>query len=251
MRCNALVFVALAFVPPICVQARDLANTCHASSTYDLTIVPEAVTFDRAGPAPRRVKLHVGRLEVDGAAVRLNTEDLDRLTLFEEQLRALVPKARVVANHGVDLAISAVRAETANLGLSVDTQAQLDAKLAARAADLKRRVATSTSTHDWQGDAFDRYADAVAADIAPLLASDLARQAIAAAVNGDLDAAASLQSRAADLTGDLQPRLERRMQALRPQIQALCPSIKRLYELQRDIRGPNDRPLDLLYIDAH
>ncbi len=250
MRCNALVFVALACAAPICVHAQDLASTCHASSSYDLTIVPEAVLFDRAGPAPRRVKLHAGRLEVDGAAVRLNTEDRDRLTLFEEQLRALAPKARGVANDGVDLAISAVRAETANLGLSTDTLAQLDGKLAEQAAGLKRRIAMSTSTHDW-GDAFDRYSDVVAADIAPLLASDLARQAMAAVVNGDLDAAATLQSRAADLTGDLQPRLERRMQALRPQIQALCPSIKRLYQLQRDIRGPNARPLDLLDIDAH
>lgn len=251
MRSNALVFVALAFAAAGCAHAQDLANTCHASSSYDLTLAPDSLLFDRAGPAPRRVRLHAGQLDVDGAAVHLNTENHDRLALFEEQVRALVPKARAAAGNGVDLAVKAVRAETANLEVGADTQAQLDSKLAARAAELKRRIATSSSTRDWQGDAFDRYADDIAADIAPLLAADLARQAVAAAVSGDLDAAASLQSRAADLGGGLQPRLERRMQALRPQIQALCPSIKRLQELQRDVPGGNGRPLDLLDIDKH
>ena len=248
MRLTAFVVVALLLAAATSACAQDLANVCHASSSYDLTVAPDALLFDRATPAPRRIQLHAGQLAVDGVAVRLNAEDHDRLALFEEQLRALVPKARSVADHGVDLAINAVRAETASLGPSADTRAQLDAKLATHAAELKRRIAASTSTHDWQVGAFDQYADAIAADIAPVLAADLAEQAVAAAVNGDLAAAASLQARAADLTGDLQPRLERRMQALRPQIQALCPSIRSLHELQRDVRGGDGRPLDLLDI---
>jgi hypothetical protein len=249
MQSNGIVFIALAFAATGYAQAQDLSGTCHASSSYDLTVASDSLVFDRAGPAPRQIQLHNGKLGIDGAPVHLNTEDRDRLALFEQQLRALVPKARGVADNGVDLAVKAVRAETAGLGVSADTQAQLDAKLAARGAELKRRIAASISTHDWQGDAFDRYADDIAADIAPLLAADLAQQAVSAAVNGDLDAAASLRDRAADLTGDLRPRLERRMQALRPQVQALCPSIKRLYELQRDVRGANGRPLDLLDIE--
>jgi len=46
----------------------------------------------------------------------------------------------------------------------------------------------------------------------------------------------------------LQPRLERRMQALRPQVEALCPAIDRLAELQQGVRGSNGRPLNLLQI---
>ncbi len=241
--------VAVLLVGATGAHAQDLADVCHASSSYDLTVAPDALVFDRAAPAPRRIQLHAGRLDVDGMAVRLNAESRDRLALFEEQLRALVPKVRRVADNGVDLAIEAVHAEIASLGVSADTQPQLDAKLAAHAAELKRRIAASTSTHDWQGGAFNQYADAIAADIAPLLAADLAQQAVAAAVNGDLAAAASLQAHAADLAGDLQPHLERRMQALRPQIQALCPSIRGLRDLQRDVRGGNGQPLDLLDID--
>jgi hypothetical protein len=40
------------------------------------------------------------------------------------------------------------------------------------------------------------------------------------------------------------------MQALRPKIQALCPDIRQLYELQHGVRGAKGAPLDLLDIDA-
>lgn len=231
------------------VQAQELANACHASSSYDLTIAPGTLLFDRADPAPRRIELRAGKLLIDGAQAHVNTEDSDRLVLFERELRDVLPKARSVGERGVDLATQAVRAETAALDLTADTQSELDHRLASHAADLKRRIAVSNSTHDWQGGAFDSYADDVAADIVPLLAADLGTQAVSAALTGDLDAAATLRDRAAHLADGFQKRIERRMQALRPQIQTLCPSIVRLYELQRDIRGPNGHPLDLLQIN--
>ena len=145
MQSNGIVFIALAFAATGYAQAQDLSGTCHASSSYDLTVASDSLVFDRAGPAPRQIQLHNGKLGIDGAPVHLNTEDRDRLALFEQQLRALVPKARGVADNGVDLAVKAVRAETAGLGVSADTQAQLDAKLAARGAELKRRIAASIS----------------------------------------------------------------------------------------------------------
>lgn len=249
MRLSFL-FGVLALFASGSLQAQDLAATCDASSSYDLTVTPDALLFDRAAVPPLRIRLHQGTLEVDGVPLRLATEDNDRMALFEQDLRALVPRVRVVAQHGVDLAIAAVRAEAAALAVDASTQAELDARLAARGAELKRRIAASNSTHDWQGDAFDRQAADLAAAIVPLLAADLARQALSAAVSGDLDAAASLRQRTAELGGDLQPRLQRRMQALRPQIRALCPSIRRLYDLQRGVRGADGRALDLLQIGA-
>jgi len=225
----------------------DLADVCHASSSYDLTVAPDSLLFDRAEPAPRRIELRGGKANVDGVAGRSNAEDADRLALFEQDLRALVPKGKAVAASGVDLLAKAGRAEAAGLGLGAQTQAELDRRVAAHVAELERRIAASTSTHDWQGDAFERYA----ADIAPLVAADLGAQAVDAAVSGDLERAASLRERAATLAGgDLPARLQARLQALRPQIRALCPSIERLYELQRGVRDAKGRPLDLLEVDA-
>jgi hypothetical protein len=228
----------------------DFADVCHASSSYDLTITPAGLLFDRAEGSPRRIELRAGKITLDGATLRLNVEDGDRLALFEQELRALLPKVKTVARNGVDLAIRAVHEETASVGASAETLAALDARLAARGGALKRRISASTSTRDWQDDGVDREAAGIAADIAPMLATDLGEQAVAAALAGDVDAAAALRDRAAQMAGDLRPRLEQRMQALRPQIEALCPSVRRLNELQRGVRGANGRPLDLLDIEA-
>ena len=231
-------------------HAHDLADTCGASSSYDLDVGADALVFERAVPAPRRIEIHDGRLRIEGVAQALNTEDGDRLVLFESGLRALLPRVRQVALRGVDLAIEALRAETVPLGLGADTRAELAQRLAVHAADLKRRIAASQSTRDWQGEAFERQVDAIVAELVPLLAADLGQQAIDAALGGDLEAAASLRDRASDLAGELQPRLQRHMQALQPDIAALCPAIRELHALQLGLRSRDGRPLRLLDIDA-
>jgi hypothetical protein len=230
------------------LHAQDLAATCQASSSYDLTLKTDGVVFDRPQPAPSRVELHDGSLRTDGADVRLNAEDQDRLALFERELRTLAPRAKNVAQNGVELLAQAMRSEAAGMGLAADTQTELGRRLSARVAELKQRIAASNSTHDWQGDMADQYASQIAGDVLPLLAGDLGQQAIQAAMSGDLQAAASLRDRAAVLATQLRPRLESRMQALRPQIQALCPSIQRLAELQQGVRGGNGQPLNLLHV---
>jgi hypothetical protein len=84
----------------------------------------------------------------------------------------------------------------------------------------------------------------------PLVAGDLGQQAIDAALAGDLQRAADLRDRAGSLMTTLQPRLQQRMQALRPQIEALCPSIQRLARLQQGLHDAHERPLNLLQVGA-
>ncbi len=229
-------------------HAQDLAATCHASSSYDITLKPASLLFDRSSPAPFHVDMQDGSLHTDGKAVSLNAESQDRLALFERQLRALVPRVRSVAQNGVDMAVKGVRAEADGMGLSAETRAELDRRLNTHANELKRRIAVSQSTHDWQGDFADQTMDQIAADLLPLLASDLGQQAINAALSGDLQTAASLRDRGASLATQLQPRMQQRMQALRPQIRALCPAIEKLASLQQGVRGSNGQPLNLLQL---
>ncbi|HEY9130301.1 MAG TPA: DUF2884 family protein [Dyella sp.] len=229
-------------------QAQNLATTCQASSSYDLTLRPQSLLFDRPQPAPYRVELQDGTLQTDGRTVALRMDEQDRLAMFERRLRALEPRAKAVARNGVDMLARAMHDEAAQLSLSAETQAELDRRLSARAQELKQRIAASESTHDWQGDIATGYANQIAGDILPLLASELSQQAVAAAVSGDLQGAADLRDRATDLATELRPRLERRMQALRPQIQALCPELRELAELQEGIRGADGRPLNLLHV---
>lgn len=246
MRLRHLPLLLLPMLAVAPVQAQDLAATCHATSSYDVTLQPNSLLFDRPSPAPMRVVISHGTLTADGVAVRLNDEDQDRLSLFERDLRALAPRVRTVAENGVDIAVQGLHAEAAGMGLSADTMSQLDQRMGADASALKQRIAASNSTHDWQGSAMDQFTSKLENDLLPLVAGDLGQQAINAAMSGDLQAAASLRDRAADAATQLEPRMRARMQALRPQIEALCPSIRKLASLQQGIRDNHGRPLDLL-----
>jgi Protein of unknown function (DUF2884) len=250
MRHRLFHFVALSTLLALpCAHAQDLAGTCHASSSYDVTLRPDSLLFDRAMPAPFHVEIQRGTLRTDGANVRLSAEDQDRLALFERDLRALAPRARHVAQNGVDMAVQAMRAEASSVGMSDETRAEFERRLNEHAVEIKQRIATSQSTHDWQGDATNQYANQIAADLVPLIAGDMGQQAVSAALNGDMQAASDLRDRAGNLASQLEPHLQRRMQALRPQIEALCPSIRQLADLQQDVRGSNGQPLNLLQVD--
>jgi hypothetical protein len=250
MRPRHLIACLLLSTAQPLLHAQDLAATCHASSSYDLTVKPDSLVFDRPQPAPFQVQLAAGSLRIDGRSVRLDAESQDRLALFERELRALVPRVRAVADAGVDLAVRAMHDEAANMHLAPATMDELDRRLATHAAELRQRIAQSNSTHDWQGDLAQQYANRIAGDLMPLVAADLGQQALAAAMGGDLDEAARLRDQATDLATQMQPRLQRRMQALRPQVQALCPSIRRLADLQQGVRGADGRPLDLVQVGS-
>lgn len=248
MPLNRLLVAGVFVLAADSLHAQDLSQVCHASSSYDLSLQQGQLVFDRAQPAPMRVVIASGTLRTDGQAVPIDAENQDRLSLFQRELLALVPRVKAVIDHGVDVAVGAVQQEADGLDLDAQTRAELQRRLAAHAADLHRRVAASQSTHDWHGDTADQYANQVASDIVPLIASALGQQALNAAMSGDLQQAAALRDKAADLTTGFQSRLQQRLQVLRPQIQALCPSLQRLAELQDGIRGAHGRPLDLLEI---
>jgi hypothetical protein len=248
MRLSRLLGVLL--LAAVCrgLHAQDLAAVCHATSSYDLTVQPNRLVFDRPAPAPTKVVLSGGTLITDGQAVALSDEDQDRLAVFQRDVLALMPRVKAIAQHGVDVTMQAVQDESAGLNLDADTRAELDRRLAAHAAELHQRIAASESTHDWHGDTANQYANRVISDIGPLLASALGQQAINAAMSGDLQQAATLRDRATNLAAGFQPRLQRRLQVLRPDIQALCPDIQRLSELQQGTRASNGRLLNLIQI---
>lgn len=242
-------FIALASAA-VPLSAQQLAARCGASSSFDLTVQPDRLVFDRSTSAPFRVVIDAGRLQADGRAVPLSAENEDRLVLFERELRALVPRVRKVAQHGVDLAAQSLREEAADMQLGTASRSELDQRLTADAAELHRRIDRSNSTHDWQGDAAQALGNQIVGDLAPIVAGDLGQQALQAALAGDLETAARLRDQAADLATALRPRLERRMNALAPEVDALCPSIRRLAELQQGVPGPDGRPLRLLEAGA-
>lgn len=229
--------------------AQDLGTTCQVASTYDLTVRPDALLFDRADVAPRAVRMHDGSLATDGQTVSLRPDEQDRVALFERNVRALVPRVKAIANDGVDLAARAVRDEASTAAPSAVASGELDRVLNARVADIKRRIAASQSTRDWQEDAMRAYAQEIVSDVAPILTQDVGGEAMQLAMNGDLQGAAALRDRVASVSTGGQARVVARLEAaLKPRIQALCPSIRQLVDLQSGLHDASGRPLLLLEV---
>lgn len=242
----------LAFVVATCfaggVAAQGTASvSCGVASTYDLTIRSDALLFDRPEVAPRSVRMHDGSLATDGRAVALRPDEQDRVALFERNVRNLVPKAKAIASDGVDIAARAVREEVSRASPGSLSSGELDRVLASRVADIKRRIAASQSTRDWQADAMRAYAQEIVSDITPLLTQDVGGEAMQLAMNGDLQGAAALRDRVADVSTGGQARVVAKLEtALRPRVQALCPAVRQLVELQSGLHDASGQPLMLI-----
>ncbi|TCV92044.1 DUF2884 family protein [Luteibacter rhizovicinus] len=232
-------------------SAQDLSNICHAASSYDVTVNDSNVVFDRPQPAPRQVVMHDGTLSTDGRTVALRPDEEDRVALFERNLRALVPKVKAIASDGIDLAARAVRDEAATAAPDAVRSGELDRVLAQRVTEIKRRIAASRSTRDWQEEAMREYANEIVSDVAPILTNDVGTQAMNLAMNGDLEGAAALRDRVSALTSGGQDRIVGQLEArLRPRVQALCPSIRQLAELQTGLHNASGQPLNLVDIEG-
>lgn len=229
------------------VTAQGIDHTCRIASTYDLTLRPDALVFERAEVAPRSVRMHDGGLATDGRQVALRPDEQDRLTLFERNVRLLVPKAKSLATDGVDVAAKAVRDEAATAAPGALASGEFDRALDARVADIKRRIAASQSTRDWQEDAMRTYAQEIVSDITPILTQEVGGEAMQLAMNGDLQGAADLRDRVASVSTGGQARVAARIEAaLKPRVLALCPSIRQLQDLQSGLRDADGRPLVLI-----
>jgi hypothetical protein len=67
------------------------------------------------------------------------------------------------------------------------------------------------------------------------------------AMNGDLDGAAALRDRVADVSNGGQARVLAKLEsALKPRIQALCPAVRQLLDLQSGLHDASGQPLLLI-----
>ncbi len=244
----AIVVVALLGSGPVTGWAA--GDACEVHSGYDLTLSPGALLFERVAAKNQRIEMRGGRLSVNGVAVALGDGDRNRIASYEARMRALIPRIKALGQRAVDLGAAAVREEGASVSPRSESSAKLSARVDARARDLKTRIANSTTTKEWRGTAFNRYSAEIASDVLPIVAGDLAQQALEVAVKGDLAGAAALQKRAAGMRASLEGRIRNRMQLLEPEFAQLCPAARELDALESAItaRLPDGSRLNLLEI---
>lgn len=223
---------------------------CPLQSAYDVTVTADALLFDRASGAARRIEVRNGGLSDRGKAIAVNAADRDRLLRFERTARSLVPRIRQIGLRAVDIAAAAIREEAALNSPRSAANPQLAARLDARTADLKARIAKSNSSKDWRGQAFNRYTTEALGDVLPLVGGDIAQAALDATMRGDFNTAARMAERGAGLRTALESRVRTKLAALQPTMDALCPGLRSLDDLEAAVTAPlaDGTRLDLLQV---
>ncbi len=219
-----------AFVAP--ARGADFDATCRVRSGYDFTVSERAVSFERAAAPTQRFEMSRGRLTASGEPVALGVKDRDRIAAFEATLRGLMSPVKALAQRAVDISVAAIREEATGASPRSAANPQFNQRLQTRARDIKTRIANSTTSKDWRGASFNRYAAEVLADVLPLVGGDLAQQAVEVALRGDLAAANALRNRATGLRASLEARILKRLEVLQPEVDKLCPALRRLDALE-------------------
>lgn len=248
IRHHVLHACALALLAAAPLHAKDLDETCHARSGYDVTVTDAALQFERKNAPPQRLEMHRGDLVVNDKAVALSARDRNRIAAFETTLRELIPKIKTLAQRGVDLSVFAIREEAASASPVSAADPRVNARVDARAREIKTRIANSRTSKEWNARALNGYLTPVLADVAPLIAGDLAQKALELTLKGDLSGAVALTDRAAGLRASLETRIRTKLETLQPEIEKLCPSLRKLDALETSVtqRLPDGSRLNLV-----
>ncbi len=242
----------IAAVCALALIAGTARAACPVRSAYDVTVTPHALIFDSNSGAPRRIEMRRGALYDRGRAVALDRADRNRIVRFERVARDLVPRIRGLGTRAVDLMAAAVREEARATSPEAASSPELNRRLEARVSELKARIAASTTSKDWHGNAFNRYVANALTDVVPLVGGDLAGEAFDAALRGEFARAAELGERAAGIKAALERRIRARLDALQPDVERLCPAVRQLDGLERDVsaRLADGTRLNLLQVGS-
>jgi hypothetical protein len=230
----------------------EASAACPVRSAYDVTVMPDRLVFERSSGTARRIEMRGGVLSDQGKPIALAAADRDRVVRFERVARSVLPRIRRIGARAVDLMVVAVREEAAATSPKSAANPQLNARLDARAAAFKSRIAQSNSSKEWRGNAFNRYAAEALTDVVPLIGGDLGQQALDATMRGEFSRAAALGERAAGIRSSLEARVRQRLAALQPDMDDLCPALRQLDALEKGVRAPlaDGTRLDLLEVGS-
>jgi hypothetical protein len=239
MNWNCLFFAGIAALVSVATApGQALAQACRTSSNFDITVTAAALQFERRNAPAQRIEMRSGALVVNQQAVKLSADDRKRVAAIESRARELVPRIKTIGQRAVDLMVSAIREEAARSSPAAAARPELNQRLDARAQELKRRIAASTTSKEWRPEAMRNYVAGILADVVPLISGDLAQKALDLTLKGDLGGVIALKDQAAALHDSLEKRIQAKLDLLQPDMQKLCPALREIDRLESAVTQP-------------
>lgn len=241
--CKLMISTAVVITP----TGATFGQSCHTSSDYDVTLTAATVQFERKSGPSQIIEMQHGELSLNRKPLALSSEDRKRVATYETRVRELVPKVKVLGQRSVDLMVAAIREEAVKASPRSAASPELNARVDARAQDLKRRIAASRSSKEWRPEALAGFMSGMLGDVAPLIAGDLSQKAIDLTMKGDFGGVMALTDEALQVRASLEKRIRARLDTLQPEIDRLCPSLRELDRLESRIGATR---IDLIKVDS-
>ncbi len=222
---------------------------CEVESAYDFKVERDGLRFSRES-GKDEIRFSGGRVLLDGKALELSAADSARVAEFEREVRAMVPEVKAIAGEAIEVAFVALRRVIETFSTEGNKDAFVS-ELAAIRAEISAAVASADSSRALDERVVQAKVEQFVARIAPRIAGEFASLAITAALSGDEKSAEDIERRAEQMERDIEASVSAPAKLLEARVNALCPRIQALDQLESEIevRLPNGQRLDLLDVN--
>lgn len=221
---------------------------CEVDSAYELTVDPDRLRFQRDGGA--EVVFADGQVSINGVVQSISAEDSARVAEFEREVRRLLPELKEIVGDAVEIAFTALDGVISSFASDAN-RGEFQRELRSLRSEIDQAIANANSTRVIEEQAFETRVEEFATRIAPRIAGEFAAAAVSAALSGDEARAAEIEKRAEQLSRDVEASVEAPAKALEARVNALCPRIQALDEIDDalEVRLPDGKALDLFEAD--
>jgi hypothetical protein len=218
--------LAVALLVPVPELPAASFGACSVKSDYTVERRDGGYRFTRTDGHAADVHIRDGRLVVDGVDATVSPADRARLRRFQSDLDGVVEQARVLGMEAAALAVDAVsEVAIAFFGDDPATLRRFEARLATLEKDIRATLPSGDGPL-FDEAAFERAMESAMDELAPMLASQVAGKAVAAALSGNQDRIRDLEARAKRLEHEIEATVGRRAKDIEARAEALCPQIE-------------------------
>lgn len=241
---RSLLIVLLSVSLPAMADVSFQSGNCDVRSDYSLTIASTGITFSKTDGVPAKVVLANGSLDVDGQRLALSRADEARIRRIEADIRALAPEIKAIARDGIAIALDAVIQVSASFASDAGAARESAMRIQRSAAELEQYIDSTDTISDV---AVESFIGKTVSTLIGELVGNIAAQAVKVAFSGDTKAAAELEARADGIEKSVEKIAEKRGKALEQRAEALCPRLRAIQSLERelDVRLADGKPLRL------
>lgn len=212
---------------------------CDVETPYSVDLRGEGIGFSSKQAELASLRLHGGRLYVDGREVALSAADRKTIRAMEQEVRALSSDAIVIASDAIDIAFDVLNEVSAALIEDGARQTELLRSMEKTRSIVQMQIRDAVLNRPFDESAFEELVESqievMGAELVKVVLGDLVPRAIAAALSGNEATVRDIEARTKQLETDIEQRIEMRAKDIERRAESLCPRVQSLVDMQSSL----------------